>query len=80
VSGQRGGFDPTSIAQALQSLVISVNGLSGAGPTSGLLVFSGTTAQRPVGVSVGFPFFDTTLTLPIWWTGVHWINAVGGAV
>lgn len=35
----------------------------------------GTTAQRPTGLTVndtGFPYFDTTIGSPIWWTGTGW--------
>jgi hypothetical protein len=42
---------------------------------------SGTTTQRPTAnLQVGQQFFDTTLVLPIWWTGTKWINASGTAV
>ena len=42
---------------------------------------AGTTLQRPtLNLQVGQQFFDTTLTKPIWWTGVHWINASGTVV
>jgi len=42
---------------------------------------SGATNQRPTAkLQVGQQFFDTTLNLPIWWTGTKWINASGTAV
>jgi hypothetical protein len=42
---------------------------------------SGAKTQRPVvNLQVGQQFFDTTLVLPIWWTGTKWINASGTAV
>jgi hypothetical protein len=42
---------------------------------------SGKTTQRPTAnLQVGQQFFDTTLVLPIWWTGTKWINASGTAV
>ena len=41
----------------------------------------GTTTQRHTAkLQVGQQFFDTTLNLPIWWTGTKWINASGTAV
>lgn len=40
----------------------------------------GTTANRPVTVSVGFMYFDTTLGLPIWWDGAAWVDATGTPV
>ena len=41
----------------------------------------GTTIQRPkTKLAVGQIYFDTTLVLPIWWTGSKWINASGTAV
>jgi len=42
---------------------------------------SGTTSQRPtVKLQVGQFFFDTTLGIPIWWSGIHWINSSGTTV
>jgi hypothetical protein len=42
---------------------------------------AGATSQRPtVNLQIGQQFFDTTLVLPIWWTGTKWINASGTAV
>jgi len=42
---------------------------------------SGTTSQRPtVKLQVGQFFFDTTLGIPIWWNGIHWINSSGTTV
>ena len=41
----------------------------------------GTTADRPtVELSTGQMYFDTTLGIPIWWTGKNWVNASGTAV
>jgi hypothetical protein len=37
----------------------------------------GATAARPASPAVGQTFFDSTLGLPIWWNGTHWINAAG---
>lgn len=42
---------------------------------------SGTTANRPTkGLYIGRPYFDTTLTRPIWYTGTNWIRADGVVV
>jgi hypothetical protein len=42
---------------------------------------AGTTALRPTtSLQVGQYYFDTTLTLPIYWTGTNWINAAGTVV
>jgi hypothetical protein len=42
---------------------------------------SGTTAQRPTkGLYVGRRYFDTTLVLPIYYTGSGWIDAAGNGV
>lgn len=35
----------------------------------------GSTEQRPNNVQVGFQYFDTTISKPIWWTGSTWIDA-----
>ena len=29
---------------------------------------------------VGWSMLDTTLGVPIWWTGTHWVNASGATV
>jgi len=49
---------------------------------NGNLVISGTSANRPSDVVVGFQFFDTTLNpaRPIWWNGSAWVDATGTAV
>jgi hypothetical protein len=57
-------------------------------PTNGIVfvspdsrvVGSGTTAQRPTTVTIGFMYFDTTLGIPIFWNGTGWRNASGGVV
>jgi hypothetical protein len=42
---------------------------------------SGTTAERPgTQLYVGQMYFDTTLNIPIWWNGKHWVNASGTTV
>lgn len=41
---------------------------------------SGSTADRPTIVSVGFRYFDTTLGKPIWHNGTGWVDALGNAV
>ena len=42
---------------------------------------SGTTTGRPgTQLYVGQPFFDTTLGIPIWWNGKHWVNSAGTTV
>jgi hypothetical protein len=42
---------------------------------------SSSTSNRPKDLLlVGQIFFDTTLGIPIWWTGTKWVNASGTAV
>lgn len=41
---------------------------------------SGTTAERPTTVIPGFTYYDSTLGIPIFWTGTQWRNASGGVV
>ena len=46
---------------------------------------AGTTANRPVNTNIpklqtGLYYFDTTLGIPIWWNGAHWVNASGTTV
>lgn len=42
---------------------------------------SGTTLNRPgAQLFIGQPYFDTTLGIPIWWNGKHWVNSAGTSV
>ena len=42
---------------------------------------AGTTPQRPgTDLYTGQMYFDTTLNIPIWWNGTHWVNSVGTTV
>jgi hypothetical protein len=42
---------------------------------------TGATNARPnQGLQVGQVFFDTTLGIPIWWTGMKWVNASGTVI
>ena len=41
---------------------------------------SGTTAQRPTTVPIGFMHFDTTLGIPVFWKGAVWVNGAGATV
>lgn len=40
----------------------------------------GTTGNRPGSPTTGEAYFDTTLSLPIWWDGANWIDAAGTTV
>jgi hypothetical protein len=41
----------------------------------------GTTSHRPnTGLVIGQTYFDTTLNIPIWYNGSHWVNASGTTV
>ena len=41
-----------------------------------------TTAARPTlaAADAGYNQFDTTIAIPIWWTGAAWVNSIGVAV
>lgn len=42
---------------------------------------SGATSGRPIEyLSVGQYYFDSTLGIPIWWSGTNWVNASGTTV
>jgi hypothetical protein len=42
---------------------------------------AGVTADRPGNsLFIGQMYFDTTLNIPIWWNGQHWVNASGTTV
>lgn len=38
---------------------------------------SGSTAARPSNATTGTLYFDTTLGMPVWWTGTAWVDALG---
>jgi len=41
----------------------------------------GTTAHRPTfDLPIGTIYFDTTLGIPIWYNGTHWVNSSGTIV
>lgn len=42
------------------------------------LPLAGETSQRPASPAVGTCYFDTTEGLPVWWNGLHWVDALGG--
>lgn len=44
------------------------------------VVGNGTTAQRPTTRVVGFTYFDSTLGIPVFWSGAAWVNASGAVV
>jgi hypothetical protein len=44
------------------------------------LNWSDVTLNRPPAPYVGQQYFDTTITRPVWWNGVAWINAAGAVV
>jgi hypothetical protein len=61
------------------------DGTPGTWQQAGHIVYTGTTAQRPVLIArdAGVMFFDTTLAAngkPIWWTGSKWVDASGNPV
>ena len=40
-----------------------------------------TTLKRPTeNIPIGLMYFDTTLSKPIWWTGINWVDATGATV
>lgn len=54
-----------------------------AGWVAVLLRKSGTTANRPTGLSSthnGYTYFDTTLGKPIWWLASGWVDGTGASV
>jgi len=44
------------------------------------ICLNGITGDRPPTPYIGQIYFDTTITRPIWWNGVNWINASGVVV
>lgn len=42
--------------------------------------YFGTTSERPIGIKIGFKYFDTTLGKPIFWNGSSWVDALGGVI
>ena len=62
----------------------SIYGTSGLAMPTGVIVDKGNAAARPVGVSAGFQYFDTSLGtngMPIWADGSGvWIDAAGNVI
>jgi hypothetical protein len=44
---------------------------------SSITAQGGTTGQRPVTPVTYQTYFDTTLGIPVWYTGTQWVNAAG---
>lgn len=44
---------------------------------SSITAQGGTTGQRPVTPVTYQAYFDTTLGIPVWYTGTQWVNAAG---
>lgn len=38
---------------------------------------NGLSAERPTGMKIGYMFYDTTLSKPVWWNGTNWKDAAG---
>lgn len=47
---------------------------------AGLVTNSGVTGSRPGSPVAGQMYFDTTLGIPIWYSGAAWVNAAGAGV
>lgn len=55
-------------------------GGAGANPAWATYAPNSTTGGRPGSPTTGQPDFDTTLGIPIWWSGSAWVNAAGVSV
>lgn len=70
----------TPVAQNVQSgdvlnrLAMGLHSDAGVAPLG-----IGATTKRPTlkAADAGFMYYDTTLSLPVWWTGAAWHNAAG---
>jgi len=73
-------YDQSSESQFLNALRLYFTQIDNF--TSALSVVRyGTTSQRPaVGITIGQNYFDTTLGIPIWYSGTKWVNSSGTAV
>lgn len=69
---------PTSSFVGVVLLAHPVNGILLSSPDA-RITSSGTTAARPVTVSTGYMYYDTTIGKPIWWNGSSWRDATGAA-
>ena len=59
---------------------VSKNKLSDALNNSIQFCINGATSARPENVSIGYMYFDTTLSKPIWKTSSGWVDAYGNNV
>ena len=72
---------------APKNIKYSFNIIDYINPTVNLTINKGTTANRPTNEFlttfeqyVGFKYFDTTLSKPIFWSGTKWVDATGAEV
>ena len=43
-------------------------------------IATGITADRPTDKAAGYMYFDTTLGIPVWYTGTGWVDSTGTTV
>ena len=78
VAGQE--YDQTYFNQILNSFRLYFTQIDNFTRASSKITY-GTTSQRPaLGLITGQQYFDTTLGIPIWYSGTKWVNASGTAV
>lgn len=73
-AGALDGTEAVAVVQAGSTRRATLNAIR--------LPTSGATAARPTLTSsdIGFQYYDTTLGLPVWWSGSAWKTAAGGVV
>ena len=75
--GHPGTHDPDIITQDSENRFVTDEQIASWGQPGE----NGETVDRPINdLYVGLMFFDSTLLIPIWWSGVNWVNAVGSIV
>jgi hypothetical protein len=72
------GSDSTDRSTVAYLKANGVNNAVGWLPIQGIQ--AGTTASRPTVTTVGYCYFDATLSKPIWWSGTFWKDSAGTTV
>lgn len=72
---------PATASNWVNSYTASTGVFTETQPTSAdVIPASGVTGSRPTIHAIGQPYFDTSLGIPIWWSGANWVNASGATV
>jgi hypothetical protein len=73
-------IEPTSYFSDLSISSLAINQTIRIKADGSYVHKASTTANRPASPTIGQEYFDTTLSIPIWWNGSSWKDAAGNTV